>query len=123
MKIKSIKPLLPELFILASIVYYWVASSLLNPIAIALVLIITFQIIKQNSTTGILMSLIFIILNVYMVLALISELSEFNSITKDFKIMLWVGGLYLGLNLSLGVVMFIKYLKKINAKQLQQSAS
>lgn len=123
MNTKTIKPLLPELFILASILYYWVASSLLNPIAIVLLLMIGFQIIKQNCTTGIIMSIIFVILNLYMVLALISELSEFKSITTDFKIMLLVGGLYLGLNLSLGFIMGIKYLKKANAKQIHQSAS
>ncbi|MCT4629945.1 hypothetical protein [Winogradskyella sp.] len=123
MNIKALKSLLPELLILGSILYYWIASSLLNPIAIVLFIIIGYQIIKQKSGLGIIISLIFIILNLYMVLALFSELSEFKSANHDFKIMLLVGGLYLGLNLFLGFSMLIKYLKKANAKQLHQSVS
>ncbi|WP_299526883.1 hypothetical protein [Winogradskyella sp.] len=123
MKTKVIKPLLPELFILGSIVYYWIASSLLNPIAISLLLIMGFQILKQKAISGIIISVIFILLNLYMVLALISELSEFKNIDSDFNTMLLVGGLYLGTNLCLGLVMLIKYLKKANAKQLHQTLS
>ncbi|WP_144374474.1 hypothetical protein [Winogradskyella sp. PG-2] len=121
--IQKLKPLTPELFILGSIIYYWIASSWLNPIAVVLLLIISFQIFKQKITSGIIITIIFIILNLYMVLALISELSEFESVTTNFKVMLLFGGIYLGLNLLLGFLMLIKYLKKANAKQLQQTIS
>ena len=123
MKIRVVKSLLPELFILGSIIYYWIASSLLNPIALFLILIICFQILKQKSTLGTTISIIFIVLNLYMVLALISELSEFESISKNFITMVLAGGLYLGLNLCLGFIMLIKYLKKANAKQVHQTIS
>ena len=123
MKSAKLKPLLPELFILGSILYYWTASSLLNPIALALLALICFQIFKQKVISGLIIAIIFIILNLYMVLALISELSEFKSITDDFKIMFLVGSLYLGLNIISGFFMLIKYLKKANEKQLQKTVS
>jgi hypothetical protein len=123
MKIVKLKPLLPELFILGSVIYYWMASSWLNPIALVLMLVIGFQIFKQKIVSGILIAIVFILLNLYMVLALISELLEFKSVTTNFKIMLLFGSLYLGLNLFLGFLMLIKYLKKANAKQLHQTLS
>jgi hypothetical protein len=46
-----------------------------------------------------------------MVLALISELSEFEEVTKAYNNLLIFGTLYLGINLCLGGVMFLKYLK------------
>ncbi|WP_299129216.1 hypothetical protein [uncultured Winogradskyella sp.] len=121
MKFKTIKPLLPELFILASLLYYWMASSWLNPIAITLIVIISFQILKQKIVSGIIIGFIFILLNLYMVLALISELSEFKSVTDSFKIMLLVGSFYLGINIISGSFMLIKYIKKANAKQIQET--
>jgi hypothetical protein len=123
MKSAKLKPLLPELFILGSLFYYWIASSWLNPIALALIALIGFQIFKQRIISGLIIAIIFILLNMYMVLALVSELSEFKSITEGFKIMLLVGGLYLGLNIIIGFFMLIKYLKKSNAKQLQKTIS
>ena len=123
MKLKYLKSILPELFILASIIYYWIASSLLNPFAIGLFLIMSYQIVKQKYTSGIIIGIIFIILNLYMVLALISELSEFENSSKGFYTVLVVGSLYLGFNLVMGCIMLIKYLKKANAKQLQQTIS
>ena len=123
MKFKTIKPLLPELFILGSILYYWIASSWLNPLAISLLFIIGFQIIKQKIISGIILATIFILMNLYMVLALFSELSEFQSATDDFITMLLVGGIYISLNVFMGFIMLIKYLKKANAKQLQKTIS
>jgi hypothetical protein len=116
MKIKSLVPLSPELFILGSLIYYWVAISRFNPIAIILIFIISFQIIKQQLISGIIISIIFVMLNLYMVLALIAELSEFESTNRDFPIMFLVGSLYLGFNLCFGCMMLIKYLSKANGK-------
>ncbi|MFP4845694.1 hypothetical protein [Winogradskyella sp. PE311] len=121
MNYKTLKHLLPEIIILGSLVYYWMATSWHNPIAIILLVIIGFQIMKQKIIPGLIISLIFTTLNFYMALALISELSEFESVTSNFKIMLTFGSIYLGLNIITGIAMFIKYLKKANAKQIQQT--
>ena len=116
MKIKTLKSLIPELFLIASVIYYWVlTSNLLNPYAIGLLAIFIYQIISKKSTLGIIISGIVIGLTLFMVLALISELSEFDAATENFNNLLIFGSLYLGLTLIMAGLMFFKYLKlKIN---------
>lgn len=116
MTIKSLKSHIPELFLIASVIYYWVlTSNLLNPYAIGLLAILIYQLIIKKSTLGIIISGIVICLTLFMVLALVSELSEFDAATENFKNLLIFGSLYLGLTLIMAVFMFFKYLKlKIN---------
>ena len=54
-------------------------------------------------------ALLFLILSLYMVLALISELSEFATFNTDAKLMLGVGAAWLGLNIILAIAMLIKW--------------
>ena len=63
---------------------------------------------------GIVIAAIFILLNLFMVLALLSELNEFTSFNERAKELLLFGCLYLGLNLTVGVVMLVKYVKSIH---------
>jgi hypothetical protein len=116
MKIRKLKNFIPELFLISSIIYYWVLSSnLLNPIAIGLLAILIYQIISKKNTLGLIISVVVIILNLFMVLALISELSEFGVVNQNWKNLVIFGSLYLGLNLVLASLMFFTYLKlKIN---------
>ncbi|WP_296382988.1 hypothetical protein [Winogradskyella sp.] len=116
MNVKTLKSFIPELFLIASVIYYWIlTSNLLNPIAIALLTIIVYQIISKKSTLGLIISGVFILLNLFLVLALISELSEFDVVNQNYKNLIIFGSLYLGLNLFLAGLMFLKYLKlKIN---------
>ena len=77
--------------------------------------ILVYQTISKKPFSGLLISAIFIFLNLFMVLALISELSEFEVANQNYNNLFIVGSLYLGINLVVGGVMFIKYLKlKIN---------
>lgn len=110
------KPIIPELFLMASVIYYWtLTANLFNPIAIGLLVILVYQTVSKKQISGLLISAIFIGLNLFTVLALISELSEFNTVNQNYTNLLVFGSLYLGLNLLVGTVMFIKYLKlKIN---------
>ena len=116
MPIKHLKSLIPELFLIASVIYYWIlTANILNPFAIGLLAILIYQVIRKKTTLGLVISIIFMALTLFMVLALISELSEFEIINQNYKNLIVFGSLYLGLNLILGAVMFVKYLRlKIN---------
>lgn len=114
--LKHIKSLIPELFLIASVIYYWVlTSNLLNPFAIGLLAILIYQVINKKATLGLIISSIVALLTLFMVLALISELSEFEVVNQNYKNLIIFGTLYLGLTLLMAGLMFFKYLKlKIN---------
>ena len=116
MKLSNLKPIIPELFLVVSVIYYWIlTSNPLNPFAIGLLGILVYQIVSKKATLGLLISILFITLTLFMVLALISELSEFDVVNQNFKNLIVFGSLYLGLNLIVGSMMFLKYIKlKIN---------
>jgi hypothetical protein len=113
---KNLKLVIPELFLIASVLYYWsLTTRLLNPVAIGLLVVLVYQIISKKAISGLIISAIFIFLNLFMVLALISELSEFESVTDNYNNLLIVGTIYIGLNLVMATFMFLKYIKlKIN---------
>lgn len=112
MHIKSVKSFIPELFLIASVVYYWVSTSnLFNPFAIGLLAILGYQIISKKSTLGLIISGVIILMTLYMVFALISELSKFEVASQNYNNLFIFGSLYLGLNLVLAGCMFFKYLK------------
>lgn len=116
MKIGPFQTILPELFLVASVIYYWtLTSNVFNPIAIGLLVVLVFQIKSQNSILGVIISLSVMALSLFLVLALISELSEFPTINQNWKILAVFGSLYLGLNILLAGLMFTKYIKlKLN---------
>ncbi|WP_179334445.1 hypothetical protein [Winogradskyella costae] len=112
MKNKTITSLLPELFLICSIIYYWtLTSNLFNPIAIALLAIHMYQIFSKKMILGLLISTVVIILSLFMVLALVSELAKFSVVNQSYYNLLLFGSLYLGLTLLLAGLMFFKYLK------------
>ena len=121
MRFKSLKPilrLLPELYLILAVIYYWTLTSLiLNPIAIVLLVVLVFQIFTEKKILGIIIANIFILLNCYMVLALLSELSEFSEFNDKAKELAIVGFLYLGFNIIVGSIMLIKYISKRNTKK------
>jgi hypothetical protein len=116
MTIKTVKSFIPKLFLIAFVVYYWVlTSNFFNPFAIGLLAILGDQIISKKSTLGLIISGVIILMTLYMVFALISELSEFEVANQNYNNLFIFGSFYLGLNLVLAGFMFFKYLKlKIN---------
>jgi hypothetical protein len=113
MKTRDLILLSPELYLIGATLYYWfLTATLLNPIAIVLLAILGFQLIYKKGTTGLIIASLFIVLNLYMVLALISELSEFTSANEQWTKLLLFGTLFLGINLVAGGFMFWKYLKR-----------
>lgn len=113
MKKKAILAIIPESYLICATIYYWIlTANLFNPIAISLLVVLILQVIIKNKILGLIVSSIFILLNLYMALALISELSEFKDYTDDYWKLLIIGILFIGLNLIMGGLMLWKYLNK-----------
>lgn len=108
--IRQLKWWAPEIYILASVIYYWyMTGTLFNIPAIVLLFFVTILILSKNSALGVVFGVIFMMLNLYMVLAMISELSEFTSFNGNAVSLLTVGTAYLGLNIFMAIRMLIKW--------------
>ena len=108
-KLNLLKKWIPEIYLLASAVFYWVSTTLLNPFAVCLVAVLLILFIKKTKTLGVIVSLLFLFLSLYMVLALLSEVNEFPSFNTRAKQLLGFGGAWLGLNVTLAFVMLVKW--------------
>lgn len=103
----------PEIYLIIATLYYWsLTAMVINPYAIGLLIVLGFQVLYKKSATGILIASVFLILNLYLVLALISELKEFTEPNDNFKNLLIVGTLFLGINITAATFMLWKYIKK-----------
>jgi hypothetical protein len=104
--------LLPEIFLLLSILYYWILTGILfNPFAIILVVIMLYLIYSNNRILGIIISGLLIFINIYLILAMVSELSEFPTKTEAYYDLLIVGSFIFTINIIAAVYMFLKYFK------------
>ena len=109
---KTLKTNIPELYLLISILYYWsLTGTLLNWFAIGLLAITVFLIVTQNNILGMVLGVLLVLMNLYMVLALLSEFSEFETINSDALKLIGFGSLYLGLNLLFSCYLFYKHMK------------
>lgn len=116
--LKSILNVLPELYLILAVIYYWIlTSSLINPIAIILLLVLVYQLYSKKQILGIIIASIFVFLNCYMVLALLSELSEFSEFNNQAQQLAIVGFLYIGFNIIVGSIMLIKYINKTHTEK------
>lgn len=107
---KAFFKLIPESYFILSVAYYWVMTgTLFNPYAIVLLAGIGFLMIYRNKILGLFMSLLFILVNLFMFGALMSEYREFHEPTRASHHLILYGSLYLGLNLLMAVIMLIKY--------------
>jgi uncharacterized membrane protein len=117
-KIRPIQKWIPELYLLASVLFYWISTgTLLNPIGFFLLAVLLVLFVWKNEILGIAISFLFLILSLYMILALISELNEFPTFNRDAKILLAVGATWLGLNIILAIAMLIKWGKQTSTSQ------
>jgi hypothetical protein len=107
---KALKQYIPEIYFVIAILYYWsLTASMVNWIAIIGLIIILFLIVTKNKITGIITSSLIIAANLFLFLALFSELTEFTSFNSEAKKLLFIGALFLGLNLFVSVLMLLKY--------------
>lgn len=112
---KRLKPIIPELLLIVATLYYWSLTALAaNWFAIALLGILVFLAIRQNGIVGIVFSLFLILVNLYLILALLSEFHEFPDVNSEAIKLLFVGSLFIGLNLLISSIMLVKYVKKLS---------
>lgn len=109
-KRKRIFFILPEYFLIATVVFYWVSSGIkFNPIAFGLILILILQIIFRSRIVGIIIPGLLITVGFFMLLALISELNEFTTFNSDAKSLLFVGIPFIIFTIIVSGIMIFKY--------------
>ena len=114
--LSTIKKSFAEYYLIASVLFYWFfTGTVVNPVAIGLLIILGFQLAFQKSVSGIVIASIFLVLNLFMVFALLSELGEFTEFTANFYQLLIVGSLYLALNIWVSSRMILKYIRQYNS--------
>ena len=113
-KRKELKKWIPEIYLIASVLFYWISTAnLLNLVAISLLVALSILFVWKIDLLGIIIAALFLMLSMFMVLALISELSEFSVFNSEAVLMFFVGGIWLGLNIWLSVMMILKWGRKI----------
>lgn len=114
--LKALRPWISELYLILSVTYYWIMTgTLFNPIAIALLLILVSLVVFKNNALGFSIGMILLLLNLYMILAMISELNEFETFNRKFYELLIFGTAYLGLNITVSVSMLLKWTNRWSA--------
>jgi len=89
---KKILNVLAQAFLIIGVVFYWIESStLLNPVAISLILLLFLELITKNLIVTLFSSFIIGFLSLYMMLAVISEYREFPAGDAEGKTLLIVG--------------------------------
>ena len=108
-KTKKILVKLPEFYmlILAILVGYKPPFSF-TAISLGLAAIMIFQIVFKNKLSGLMISSLFLLINVFMLFALISEFKEFPTFNSEAKQLLFGGLLVWLTNLFFGGIMFYK---------------
>jgi hypothetical protein len=101
---------LPEYLLIAAVIFYWLSAGLvINYIAISLLTAIILQLIFKNKIIGIIIPTLLLMVCMYMILALLSEVGEFPSFNSDAKTMLFVGLAYFLTTILLSLIMIYKY--------------
>jgi len=117
---KTVKPFLkfiPEIYFMSNVLFYWIMErNLTNPLAIIIAVLFILLLVWKNRIYGICLASVLIVINLYFVMALLSEFSEFPSFTDNARNLIVFGSLYLGMNLSMATIMVIKYMKMLNPK-------
>ncbi len=107
---KHLKSNLPETYLIAATLFYYISAAVIvNWFAVVLILLLVTLLITKNKILGVSIASLWILVNLFMVLALISEVSEFPEFNSDALQLLGVGSLFLGLNLIFSVMLLVKY--------------
>jgi len=111
---------LPEYYLIILAVLAGYAPPLyINPIFIGIVVILILQIIFKNRISGILLGLLFFVINLFFLGALLSEFNEFNEFNNSAKQLLLVGLTIWIVNIILSMTMIYKYSNHNFKKNLQ----
>ncbi|PVW13503.1 hypothetical protein DDV96_12650 [Marixanthomonas spongiae] len=112
--LKYIKPLfywMPELYLVLATLLYWVSTAtLLNPVAFVLLILLTSQLVFNKKGLGLFLGSVLVLLNLYLFLALFSDIVASPSFTISVQKFLLVGGIFLVLNLIMAVKLLLKHI-------------
>jgi hypothetical protein len=112
-KVKHLLLTFPELMLVALTMFYWVSSgTLVNPVAIALILVLTIQIILRNDFLGVVIPILVVMASIYLMLALFSEFSEFHVKNAEARRLILVGIPFILTTIASSVLMIRKYTKQ-----------
>ena len=121
-KVKRILMKFPEYYLVVlTILAGYTPAFDFSPISIGLAAILIFQIVFKNKISGLLIASIFLLINLYMLGALISEFNEFPEFNNSAKQLLFVGLSLWSLNILSSGVMIYKYSKteSVNNSQIE----
>jgi hypothetical protein len=94
---KSISKWYPELFLIVSVIIYWgLSATLVNPVAILLLALLVTQLRFKNKIFGIVLSLVFMVLCMYMMLAIFSDIIDLDTFYPRGLLMIVFGVFYFG---------------------------
>lgn len=112
---KRIKPyllVLPEYYLIVLILMSGYTPPLgFNLLSLVMAFLLVLQIIFKYRVTGVILATLFLMINLYMLLALISEFSEFPTMNSAAVQLLGVGLLLFVTNLSVSGLMIFRYLR------------
>lgn len=104
---------LPESYIIFVVLFTGFTSPFsIHPLALVIAAVVSLQLIFRNIITGIMLASLFALVNLYMILALLSEFSEFPTFSLAAAKLLIVGSLIILANLFIVGLMYFNYLRK-----------
>ncbi len=121
-KVKQILMKFPEYYLVVlTILVGYTPPFGFSLISIGLAAVLIFQIVFKNKISGLLIASIFLLINLYMLGALISEFNEFPEFNNSAKQLLFVGLSLWSLNILSSGVMIYKYSKteSVNNSQIE----
>ena len=108
---------IPEIYIVLAIFFYWYSTALLfNLVAILLLVLFVIHFILKNNTMGLFIGSLFVILSLFMFLALFSDIVKVDQFTEENMKFIFLTSAYLGMNLLMSVIMVIRYSKNWDNK-------
>ena len=103
----------PEFLLIASTIFYWVSTgTLLNPIAISLVIVLILQIFLRNDFLGVVIPILLIMASIYLLLALFSEYAEFTVKNANSSRILIIGLIFILSTITASGLMIRKYTRE-----------
>lgn len=100
----------PEFYlILLTILGGYTPPFSINPIFLVILGVLILHMIFKNKVVGTVVGILFLVINLYMVGALISEFNEFIAFTTEAKQLLFVGLTLWSLNMLASLTMIYKY--------------
>ena len=121
-KVKQILMKFPEYYLVVlTILVGYTPPFGFSLISIGLAAVLIFQIVFKNKISGLIIASIFLLINLYMLGALISEFNEFPEFNNSAKQLLFVGLSLWSLNMLSSGVMIYKYSKteSVNNSQIE----